>query len=70
MSLNVHLAVPPAAAAESAAASSGGHTPNTPEILNSIVNMQASGDDRCPEGRELNFNVKSNVQTIGWLYWF
>ena len=39
MSLNVHLTVPPSEAA-AAAASSGGHTPNTPEILNSIVNMQ------------------------------
>ena len=40
MSLNVHLTVPPSEAAAAAAASSGGHTPNTPEILNSIVNMQ------------------------------
>jgi hypothetical protein len=37
MALNVHLAVPQAEAAAAAAAS---HTPNTPEILNSIVNMQ------------------------------
>ena len=32
--LNVHLAVPPAQTG-----ADGGHTPNTPEILNSIVNM-------------------------------
>lgn len=34
MSLNVHLAVPVVTTAD------GSHTPNTPEILNSIVNMQ------------------------------
>lgn len=49
ISLNVHLTVPgqqPAGAAAAAAAGTvtttadGSHTPNTPEILNSIVNMQ------------------------------
>ena len=34
MSLNVHLAVP-----ATTAGNDGSHTPNTPEILNSIVNM-------------------------------
>lgn len=46
VSLNVHLAVPPT----SSAAQDGTHTPNTPEILNSIVNMQAAREAR--EARE------------------
>lgn len=37
ISLNVHLTVPTA----SVMTTDGGHTPNTPEILNSIVNMQS-----------------------------
>ncbi len=37
MSLNVHLSVPQTSANE------GNHTPNTPEILNSIVSMQSGG---------------------------
>ncbi len=49
MSLNVHLAVPPTAAAAAVGATGGNgnndgsHTPNTPEILNSIVSMQQQG---------------------------
>ena len=38
ISLNVHLQVP-----SSTAAQDGSHTPNTPEIVNSIVNMTAGG---------------------------
>ena len=37
VSLNVHLTVP----ATTTAAQDGSHTPNTPEILNSIVKLQA-----------------------------
>ena len=37
VSLNVHLTVP----TTTAAAQDGSHTPNTPEILNSIVKLQA-----------------------------
>jgi len=37
VSLNVHLTVPPT----TTAAQDGSHTPNTPEILNSIVKLQA-----------------------------
>ena len=39
MSLNVHLAVPPAAVGGNGGNNEGSHTPNTPEILNSIVSM-------------------------------
>ncbi len=39
MSLNVHLAVPQQG--EVGVGNNGSHTPNTPEILNSIVNMSA-----------------------------
>ena len=42
VSLNVHLAVP----TTTSAAQDGSHTPNTPEILNSIVNMQAAREAR------------------------
>ena len=42
VSLNVHLAVPPT----TVASGDGSHTPNTPEILNSIVNMQAAREAR------------------------
>ena len=38
ISLNVHLQVP-----SSTTAQDGSHTPNTPEIVNSIVNMTAGG---------------------------
>ena len=38
ISLNVHLQVPPSSGAQ---AQDGSHTPNTPEIVNSIVNMTA-----------------------------
>lgn len=39
ISLNVHLQVP----SSTASAQDGSHTPNTPEIVNSIVNMTAGG---------------------------
>ncbi len=39
ISLNVHLAVPQGSGAEAAGGQDGSHTPNTPEILNSIVSM-------------------------------
>ena len=42
VSLNVHLAVP----TTTAAPQDGSHTPNTPEILNSIVNMQAQREEQ------------------------
>ena len=41
VSLNVHLAVPPT----TTAAQDGSHTPNTPEILNSIVKLQAEREE-------------------------
>lgn len=37
ISLNVHLQVPPPQTTD------GSHTPNTPEILNTIVNMTSGG---------------------------
>ena len=42
VSLNVHLAAPPT----TTATQDGSHTPNTPEILNSIVNMQVAREAR------------------------
>ena len=48
VSLNVHLAVPPT----TTAAQDGSHTPNTPEILNSIVNMQADSLVNMQAARE------------------
>ena len=42
VSLNVHLTVP----TTTAAAQDGSHTPNTPEILNSIVKLQAEREAR------------------------
>ena len=42
VSLNVHLTVP----ATTTAAQDGSHTPNTPEILNSIVKLQAEREAR------------------------
>ena len=42
VSLNVHLSVP----ATTTAAQDGSHTPNTPEILNSIVKLQAEREAR------------------------
>ena len=41
VSLNVHLTVPPT----TTAAQDGSHTPNTPEILNSIVKLQAEREE-------------------------
>ena len=41
VSLNVHLRVPPT----TSAAQDGSHTPNTPEILNSIVKLQAEREE-------------------------
>ena len=41
VSLNVHLTVPPT----TSAAQDGSHTPNTPEILNSIVKLQAEREE-------------------------
>lgn len=41
ISLNVHLAVPQQVTPTTSSAQDGSHTPNTPELLNTLVNMQS-----------------------------
>ena len=58
ISLNVHLAVP----STNNNANDGSHTPNTPEILNSIVNMQS--DSMSTVGPFAGFAPTVNKQEV------